>query len=110
MTGHLIEPINYSYLIWLMSKSYFVMTDSGEIQEEAPSLGNPVLVMRDVTERTEGIAAGTAKLVGTSKDTIVSNVERLLKNKAEYNKMAKSVNPNGDGKTSVRIVEILSTL
>lgn len=107
---HLIDPINYPYLIWLMSTSYFVMTDSGGIQEEAPSLGNPVLVMRDVTERTERIEAGTAKLVSTSKDTIVSNVERLLNDKTEYKRMTKSVNPYGDGKASEGIVEILSAL
>ncbi len=103
----LIEPLEYPYLIWLLSKSYIVLTDSGGIQEEAPSLGKPVLVMRDVTERVEGIEAGTAKLVGTSKDRIVKEIERLLLDKNEYKKMANVVNPYGDGKASERIFKIL---
>ena len=101
---HLIEPLEYPYLIWLMSKSYLVLTDSGGIQEEAPSLGKPVLVMREVTERIEGIEAGTAKLVGTDKERIVKETIKLLDDKKEYEKMAKAVNPYGDGKTSKRIV------
>ena len=104
---HLIDPLKYPYLIWLMSKSYLVLTDSGGIQEEAPSLGKPVLVMREVTERIEGIEAGTAKLVGTNKDRIVKEVENLLENVDEYQKMARAVNPYGDGKASKRIREIL---
>lgn len=104
---HLTEPLEYPYLLWLMSKCYLVLTDSGGIQEEAPSLGKPVLVMRDVTERTEGIEAGTAKLVGTNKETIIKETSLLLTNKEEYGRMAKSVNPYGDGKSSRRIVEIL---
>ena len=104
---HLIEPLDYPYLIWLMEKCFFVLTDSGGIQEEAPALGKPVLVMRDVTERQEGVEAGTAKLVGTNYDAIVSNVELLLGNADEYAKMANAVNPYGDGTTSKRIVEIL---
>jgi UDP-N-acetylglucosamine 2-epimerase (non-hydrolysing) len=106
----LIDPLDYPYLIWLMSKSYIVLTDSGGIQEEAPSLGKPVLVMRDVTERTEGVDAGTAKLVGTDINKIVSGASLLLSDKKEYEKMSKSVNPYGDGKTSEKIVSILSEL
>jgi UDP-N-acetylglucosamine 2-epimerase (non-hydrolysing) len=105
---HLIEPLEYPYLIWLMNKSYLVLTDSGGIQEEAPSLGKPVLVMRNVTERTEGIEAGTAKLVGTNREKIVFETAKLLENSDEYDKMAKAVNPYGDGKASERIVKILT--
>ena len=90
-----------------MEKCFFVLTDSGGIQEEAPALGKPVLVMRDVTERQEGVEAGTAKLVGTNYDAIVSNVELLLGNADEYAKMANAVNPYGDGTTSKQIVDIL---
>jgi len=104
---HLIEPLEYPYLIWLMNKSYLVLTDSGGIQEEAPSLGKPVLVMRNVTERIEGIEAGTAKLVGTNKEGIVSETVKLLEDVEEYTKMAKAVNPYGDGKSSIRIREII---
>jgi len=107
---HLIDPLDYPKLIWLMYKSYIILTDSGGIQEEAPSLGKPVLVMRDVTERIEGIEAGTAKLVGTSKDKIVEEVSRLITDKEEYNKMAKAGNPYGDGKTSRRIVNIINEI
>ncbi len=104
---HLIEPLEYPYLIWLMNKSYLVLTDSGGIQEEAPSLGKPVLVMREVTERTEGIEAGTAKLVGTNREKIAEEVSLLLEDKNEYRKMSKAVNPYGDGKASERIREII---
>ncbi len=104
---HLIEPLSYSYLIWLMNKSYLVLTDSGGIQEEAPSLGKPVLVMREVTERMEGITAGTALLVGTDKDRIIFETKRLLKNKHDYDRMAKSVNPYGDGSTCKQVLGIL---
>jgi len=90
-----------------MSKSYLVLTDSGGIQEEAPSLGKPVLVMRDVTERIEGIEAGTAKLVGTKKETIFKAVQSLIENQSEYQKMSKAVNPYGDGLASKRIVDII---
>lgn len=103
---HLIEPLSYPYLIWLMRKCYLILTDSGGIQEEAPSLGKPVLVIRDVTERTEGIEEGTARLVGTDRKEIVKSV-RALFDKREYNKMAKARNPYGDGKASVRIAGIL---
>ncbi len=104
---HLIEPLDYPSLIWLMSKSSIVLTDSGGIQEEAPSLGKPVLVTRDVTERTEGIEAGTAILVGTDRKRIVEAATRLLSDQAEYREMAKKKNPYGDGKTSERIREII---
>jgi len=97
---HLIEPLEYPYLIWLMSRSYLVLTDSGGIQEEAPSLGKPVLVMREVTERIEGIEAGTAKLVGTNKEKIEKEVKKLLENKGDYDKMSKAVNPYGEGDSS----------
>ncbi len=104
---HLINPLDYPYLIWLLNMSYMVITDSGGIQEEAPALGKPVLVMREVTERTEGVEAGTAKLVGTDKDKIISESMRLLNNLDHYNSMAKAVNPYGDGTTSHKIVEVL---
>lgn len=105
---HLIEPLDYPYLIWLMEKSFFVLTDSGGIQEEAPALGKPVLVMRDVTERQEGVEAGTAKLVGTDFNKIVDNATKLLSDSDFYNSMANAVNPYGDGTTSKQIVEIIS--
>ncbi|MFZ2196117.1 MAG: UDP-N-acetylglucosamine 2-epimerase (non-hydrolyzing), partial [Thermodesulfovibrionales bacterium] len=104
---HLIEPLSYDAFVWLMNRSYFVLTDSGGVQEEAPSLGKPVLVMRDTTERTEGIKAGTARLVGTAKDRIRDNAALLLDNPAEYVKMAQAVNPYGDGRSSERIESIL---
>jgi len=104
---HLIEPLEYPYLIWLMKKSYLVLTDSGGIQEEAPSLGKPVLVMREVTERIEGIEAGTTKLVGTNERKIVKELTRLLDNKKDYEKMTKAINPYGDGKASQRILKII---
>ena len=102
----LIEPLDYPYLIWLMNRSYMVITDSGGIQEEAPTLGKPVLVMRDVTERQEGIEAGTAKLVGTSKKVILKEAFALLDDENIYKKMANAVNPYGDGTTSKQIVNI----
>ncbi|MDH5201995.1 MAG: UDP-N-acetylglucosamine 2-epimerase (non-hydrolyzing) [Nitrospirota bacterium] len=107
---HLVEPLDYPYLIWLMSKSYLILTDSGGIQEEAPSLGKPVLVLRDITERTEGIDEGTALLVGTDKERIVTSVKMLLSNKGKYNKMAKRRNPYGDGRSSLRIRDIVKKL
>ena len=107
---HLIEPLDYPELIWLMEKSYMVLTDSGGIQEEAPSLGKPVLVMRDVTERTEGVAAGTAKLVGTDKDVILRETIKLLTETSAYDFMAKAVNPYGDGETSGRILSYIEDI
>ena len=104
---HLIEPLNVVEFHNFISKSYFVMTDSGGIQEEAPSLGKPVLVLRDVTERPEGIEAGTLKLVGTDKETIIKEASLLLDNSDEYLKMSLKSNPYGDGKASKRIVDIL---
>jgi len=100
---HLIEPLDYPSFVWLMNTSYIILTDSGGIQEEAPSLGKPVLVMRNVTERTEGIDAGTAKLVGADKDMIVGETLRLLEDRSAYDRMAKAVNPYGDGKSCARI-------
>lgn len=102
----LIEPLEYPDLLWLMKQSFLVLTDSGGIQEEAPALGKPVLVMRDVTERTEGIEAGTAKLVGTDREKIVEAVKELVLNKDIYKKMAKAVNPYGDGTASKKIAKI----
>lgn len=104
---HLIEPLSYPELIWIMNKSYLVLTDSGGIQEEAPSLGKPVLVMRNVTERQEGIDAGTAKLTGTNEKKIISEVQNLLDNKQAYDAMANAVNPYGDGTASQQISEVL---
>jgi UDP-N-acetylglucosamine 2-epimerase (non-hydrolysing) len=104
---HLIEPLDYPGLIWLMDNSYIVLTDSGGIQEEAPSLGKPVLVMRDVTEREEGIEAKTAKLVGTSKETIVYETQRLLKDREHYQTMANAINPYGKGDSATQIVNLL---
>jgi UDP-N-acetylglucosamine 2-epimerase (non-hydrolysing) len=104
---HLIDPVKYSEMIWLESKCHFVLTDSGGVQEEAPSLGKPVLVMRNVTERPEGIEAGTSKLVGPDEGRIVEEATRLLEDEQEYRRMATAVNPYGDGKSSERIVGIL---
>jgi UDP-N-acetylglucosamine 2-epimerase (non-hydrolysing) len=107
---HLLDPVDYPHLIYLISKSYFVLTDSGGIQEEAPSLGKPVLIMREATERTEGICAGTAILVGTSRRKIVTESLRLLKEKKAYQKMSRAVNPYGDGKTSRKIADITKNI
>jgi UDP-N-acetylglucosamine 2-epimerase (non-hydrolysing) len=103
----LLEPLDYPCLIWLMSKCELILTDSGGIQEEAPSLGKPVLVLRDVTERMEGVEAGTARLVGTDPQKIVTETVRLLEDRSEYEKMARAINPYGDGEASSRIVGIL---
>lgn len=102
-----IEPLQYLEFVYLMSKSSIVLTDSGGIQEEAPGLGKPVLVMRDTTERPEALHAGTVKLVGTDYGKIMANVSALLDDKAEYDKMSKAVNPYGDGMASKRIVAFL---
>lgn len=104
----LISPLEYPELIWMMNKSYIILTDSGGIQEEAPSLGKPVLVMREVTERTEGVDAGTAILVGSSKQKIVLETQKLLSDKNYYNLISKASNPYGDGTTSQKIKEIIS--
>lgn len=102
-----IEPLQYLEFVHLMEKATLVLTDSGGIQEEAPGLGKPVLVMRDTTERPEALASGTVRLVGTDYDKIVEAVTSLLNNKDAYEKMSKAINPYGDGKACKRIVEIL---
>lgn len=107
---HLIEPLDYPDLIWLMNKSYIVLTDSGGIQEEAPSLGKPVLVMREYTERSEGIDAGTAKLVGTDRHLIFNETKKLFNEINYYEKMSKSINPYGDGTASKQIADIMESL
>ncbi len=103
----LIDPLNYLPFIFLMDKAKIILTDSGGVQEEAPSLGKPVLVMRDTTERPEGVDAGTVKVVGTKEQTIIEETRTLLNNKAEYSKMANAVNPYGDGLSARRIKDIL---
>lgn len=103
----IIDPMEVLDFHNLLSRSYLILTDSGGIQEEAPSLGKPVLVMRDTTERPEGIAAGTLKLVGTEEDNIYRNFKELLENQDAYNKMAHAANPYGDGHTCERIADIL---
>jgi len=102
-----IEPLQYLEFVYLMEKSYLVLTDSGGIQEEAPGLGKPVLVMRDTTERPEAVDAGTVKLVGTDYNLIVTEVSNLLEKQEYYQKMEKAVNPYGDGKASKRIIDAL---
>ena len=104
---HLIEPLDVLDFHNFLNRSFLVLTDSGGIQEEAPSLGKPVLVMRDTTERPEGIAAGTLKLVGTSEETIYSSFRQLLDDSREYERMSKASNPYGDGFASRRIADIL---
>ncbi|EHR39571.1 MULTISPECIES: non-hydrolyzing UDP-N-acetylglucosamine 2-epimerase [Alishewanella] len=107
---HLIPPQDYLPFVYLMNRSYLVLTDSGGIQEEAPSLGKPVLVMRDTTERPEAVAAGTVKLVGTDKAKIVSEVTRLLTDSSYYESMSFAHNPYGDGNACSRILASLKTL
>ncbi len=103
----LIDPLDYEPFVYLMHNAYFILTDSGGIQEEAPSLGKPVLVMRDTTERPEALAAGTVKLVGTDKQKIIENCQILFEDKEAYQKMSKSHNPYGDGRACERIVDFL---
>lgn len=103
-----IEPLQYLEFVYLMEKSTIVLTDSGGIQEEAPGLGKPVLVMRDTTERPEALASGTVHLVGTDYDKIINEVTTLLENEAAYEEMSKAVNPYGDGKACSRIVAVLN--
>ena len=105
-----IEPLEYLSFVYLMEKSTLVLTDSGGIQEEAPGLGKPVLVMRDTTERPEALEAGTVKLVGTNYDKIVNEVSQLLDDAAYYDAMSKAVNPYGDGKACERIVNYIKTI
>ena len=102
---HLLDPLDINDMHNLLNKSYLVLTDSGGLQEEVPSLGKPVLVLRNVTERPEGVEAGTLKLVGTDKNSIYKMTSNLLENEKEYEKMAKAVNPFGDGFSSVRIAD-----
>jgi UDP-N-acetylglucosamine 2-epimerase (non-hydrolysing) len=102
-----IEPLEYLSFVYLMEKSYLVLTDSGGIQEEAPGLGKPVLVMRNTTERPEAVDAGTVRLVGTDYNAIVSSVKELLGDAEVYNRMSNAVNPYGDGKACGRIVDCL---
>lgn len=104
---HIIDPLEVLDFHNFLARSYLILTDSGGIQEEAPSLGKPVLVMRDTTERPEGIAAGTLKLVGTDEEVIYKNFKELLENKEAYEKMSKASNPYGDGHASERIADIL---
>lgn len=104
---HLIEPLDYKSFANLIAKSYLVMTDSGGIQEEAPSLGKPVVVLRTETERPEAVEAGTVKVVGVKENDIFETVNELLNNEKEYKKMANAVNPYGDGKASDRIVDAI---
>jgi UDP-N-acetylglucosamine 2-epimerase (non-hydrolysing) len=106
----LIEPLAYPEFVYLMKKSYFVITDSGGIQEEGPSFGKPVLVMRNTTERPEAVTVGTVKLVGTDKEKIIKEAQKLIDDKKEYEKMAKAINPYGDSKASERIVKFLKEL
>ena len=104
---HLIDPLNYLPFIKLMDMSYLILTDSGGIQEEAPSLGKPVLVMRETTERPEAVEAGTVKLVGANRDNIVREARKLMDDTEKYNQMTKVHNPYGDGHASVRILQKL---
>lgn len=104
---HLIEPLDYEPFVYAMEKSYMILTDSGGVQEEAPSLGKPVLVMRETTERPEAVEAGTVKLVGTDKKKIIDGVSTLLTDSSAYLAMSRAHNPYGDGKASPRIVKIL---
>lgn len=104
---HLIEPLNYEPFVYLLKHSHIVLTDSGGIQEEAPSLGKPVLVMRDVTERPEAVDAGTVILVGANRERIVAKVSELLENEAIYKRMSRAHNPYGDGNACERIINVL---
>jgi len=104
---YLIDPLQYEQFIYLMSQSYFIITDSGGVQEEAPSLGKPVLVMRDTTERPEALEAGTVKLVGTDMQVIIDEAQKLLDDDVAYEKMSKAHNPYGDGKACQRIVDFI---
>ncbi len=107
---HLIEPVDYLPFVYLMNRSHLIITDSGGVQEEAPSLGKPVLVMRETTERPEAVAAGTVKLVGTSREAIVRECERLLTDSDAYQAMSRAHNPYGDGKAVARIVHTLTNM
>lgn len=103
----LVDPLDYRAMVWLLSRSYLVLTDSGGIQEEAPSFGKPVLILREVTERPEGVAAGCAALVGTAVERIVASATELLDDTGRYHSMARVANPYGDGRAAERIVATL---
>jgi UDP-N-acetylglucosamine 2-epimerase (non-hydrolysing) len=107
---YLIDPLQYESFLYLMNRAHFIITDSGGVQEEAPSLGKPVLVMRDTTERPEALEAGTVKLVGTDPKCIIKEAQKLLSNEDEYLKMSKAHNPYGDGKACRRIVQFLKEI
>jgi UDP-N-acetylglucosamine 2-epimerase (non-hydrolysing) len=106
---HLIEPVDYLPFVYLMNRSHIIITDSGGVQEEAPSLGKPVLVMRDTTERPEAVIAGTVRLVGTDRDRIVSEASLLIDDGEAYERMSRAHNPYGDGQAAKRIADILQT-
>jgi UDP-N-acetylglucosamine 2-epimerase (non-hydrolysing) len=103
----LTEPLDYAELVGAIERSHLILTDSGGLQEEAPSLGKPVLVLRDTTERPEAVTAGTAKLVGTQTENIVAATSELLSNPAAYTKMATAINPFGDGHAAERILQLV---
>ena len=107
---HLIDPLDYEPFVYLLKHCYLVLTDSGGIQEEAPSLGKPVLVMRDVTERPEAVEVGTVRLVGANRERIVAGVSELIENEASYKKMSHAHNPYGDGKACARIIDVLGKI
>ena len=107
---HLVKPLSYPSFVWLMNQSYLIITDSGGVQEEAPSLGKPVLVMRDTTERPEAVDAGTVILVGTDTHKIIKETQELLDNSKKYKSMSSLHNPYGDGKACNRIIEFISNL
>ena len=104
---HLVAPLDYLSFVWLMSKAYLIITDSGGIQEEAPSLGKPVLLLRSATERPEAVAAGTVRLVGTDPERVTLEVSRLLDDREAYLNMSRAHNPFGDGHASTRILSDL---
>lgn len=104
---HLLKPLDYLSFVKIMEKSYFILTDSGGIQEEAPSLGKPVLVLRKVTERPEAVKAGTVRVIGTQKEDIIREIKNLLENEEDYLRMSHAINPYGDGRASERIISIL---
>ena len=107
---HLIKPLSYPSFVWLMNQSYLIITDSGGVQEEAPSLGKPVLVMRDTTERPEAVDAGTVILVGTNTQKIIRETQKLINDSVKYKSMSSLHNPYGDGKACERIIEFISKL
>ena len=107
---HLVKPLSYPSFVWLMNQSYLIITDSGGVQEEAPSLGKPVLVMRDTTERPEAVDAGTVILVGTDTQKIIKETQELLDDSKKYDLMSSLHNPYGDGVACKRIIEFISNL